>query len=90
SNATDYRIGYDCTNFYVPADMVVDCGQLTDLNFTGRPTLVMDNCTASPTVNYEDVFTAGSCASGGAIQRIWRVQDEAGNTTEKIQSHQFG
>jgi gliding motility-associated-like protein len=71
--------------FTVPADIVVDCGQLADLNFTGRPTMVMDNCTAVPTVNYEDVFTAGSCASGGAIQRIWQVKDEAGNKTEKIQ-----
>lgn len=72
--------------FTVPADIVVDCGQLTDLNFTGRPTMAMDNCTASPTVSYEDVFTTGSCASGGVIQRIWRVRDEAGNTTEKTQN----
>lgn len=80
-----YVLDSEPPSFVVPADITVDCGEVADLAVTGRPTMVLDNCDTEPEVNYEDIFSAGSCASGGAIQRIWRVTDEAGNTAEQIQ-----
>lgn len=71
--------------FIVPADLTTDCGDIADLSVTGQPTMVNDNCDAEPEVTYEDIFTAGSCESGGAVQRIWRVRDAAGNVNEQTQ-----
>ncbi|MEM6697181.1 MAG: HYR domain-containing protein, partial [Bacteroidota bacterium] len=48
-------------------------------------TMVMDNCDTDPEVTREDIFTTGSCESGGAVERVWRVTDQAGNVTEQIQ-----
>ncbi|MEL6719063.1 MAG: HYR domain-containing protein, partial [Bacteroidota bacterium] len=72
-------------SFVVPADIMVDCGEIGDFSVTGEPTMVMDNCDDDPEVTHEDIFTAGSCESGGAVERIWRVTDKAGNVTEKTQ-----
>ncbi|MEM9885113.1 MAG: gliding motility-associated C-terminal domain-containing protein [Bacteroidota bacterium] len=71
--------------FVVPDDITTDCGDIADLSVTGEPSMVMDNCDNDPTVEFEDIFTAGSCESGGAIQRVWRVSDDAGNVNEQIQ-----
>ncbi len=82
---TIYILDNEAPSFVVPTDVTVDCGEVVDLNITGRPTMVMDNCDTMPDINYEDVFSSGDCASGGAIQRVWRVTDDAGNITEQIQ-----
>ena len=71
--------------FIRPTDLTVDCGKVAELDITGRPTQVRDNCDNELTVTYRDIFSAGSCAAGGAIQRVWRVSDDAGNATEQTQ-----
>ncbi|MEM8525006.1 MAG: gliding motility-associated C-terminal domain-containing protein [Bacteroidota bacterium] len=72
-------------SFVVPADIMVDCGEINDLGVTGEPTMIMDNCDDDPEVTREDIFTTGSCESGGAVERVWRVTDKAGNVNEQIQ-----
>lgn len=68
--------------FDVPADMTVDCNEANDLNITGEPTNVMDNCDAEPTVTFSDVVVDGLCADDRTIRRTWKVTDVCGNFTE--------
>lgn len=68
--------------FSVPADITVDCDQANDLNVTGEPTNVVDNCDPEPVVSFSDVVIDGLCADDRTIRRTWRVTDVCGNFTE--------
>ena len=68
--------------FTVPADITVDCSESGNMNLTGMPTNLMDNCTTSLVATHSDVVIAGTCLNSYTIKRTWKVQDECGNFTE--------
>ena len=68
--------------FTVPADTLVDCSVAEDLDVTGRPTEISDNCDADPMVTHSDVIVLDPlCESKYTIRRTWSVTDQCGNTT---------
>lgn len=73
--------------FVAPPDITINCNDVNDLDRTGRPSNVQDNCDTDPEVSIptEDI-TQGSCPNNYVIRRTWRVQDECGNFSEKIQT----
>lgn len=71
--------------FVVPGDITVDCNEANDLNVTGEPTDVVDNCDPAPMVTFSDVVIDGLCADDRTIRRTWKVTDVCGNSTESDQ-----
>lgn len=62
-----------------------NCNHNDDPSVTGNPTDVDDNCDPTPDVTYSDVDAPGSCMGEVIITRTWKVTDDCGNKTEKIQ-----
>lgn len=73
--------------FTAPADITITCDEVNDLDRTGRPNGVQDNCDEDPeiSISLEDVIQ-GDCPNTYVIRRTWRTQDKCGNFTEKIQT----
>ncbi len=75
--------------FTVPADITIykdeNCEHNDDPSATGNPTDVDDNCDPSPAVSFSDVDAPGSCMGEVIITRTWKVEDDCGNKTEKVQ-----
>jgi hypothetical protein len=76
--------------FTVPADITIykdeNCNHNDDPSVTGNPTLVNDNCDPTPDIAYSDVDVPGSCMGEVIITRTWKVTDDCGNKTEKVQT----
>ncbi len=74
--------------FLPPPDIVVDCGQEDNLDITGRPQQLTDNCTPSEdltAVISAEIVIAGSCANSYTVRRTWELVDQCGNTTSHVQ-----
>ena len=73
--------------FTVPADTLVDCSVAEDLDVTGMPTDIMDNCGAGGyTPAFSDVVIPDPlCAGKYTIRRTWEVADECGNVSSQEQ-----
>ena len=56
-----------------PPDIVIGCGESDEPDNVGHPT-ASDNCSA-PTIGYDDLLTAGSCANEYSIVRTWAAED---------------
>ena len=75
--------------FTVPEDITLcrdengDIVVTTDL--TGEVTDAADNCTAEPTVEWNDIKTEGTDAEDIVITREWTVTDDCGNMTSAEQ-----
>ena len=81
--SVDHKINPD---FDVPADTALVCNAL-DTAYTGWP--VITSCIdGEPSISYQDqIIDNGDCADTTiAIIRTWRVEDQAGRFTEKIQN----
>ncbi len=65
-----------------PADVTVECDQLTDPANTGTATAI-DNCDDSPGITYSD-SVSGSCPM--IITRIWTADDESDNASFCVQT----
>ena len=72
-------------DFTVPADTTVDCQFAGNLDVTGRPTGLADNCDPNPKITFSDVSSNVICANIYAITRTWTAEDTCGNTRSKIQ-----
>ncbi|MEZ4907784.1 MAG: HYR domain-containing protein, partial [Saprospiraceae bacterium] len=74
----------DCTapQITCPSDLTVECGEDVDAIVATWDATVTDNCTTSPTVNKEFVYTNVNCCSGASRLYLFTATDEAGNTAE--------
>ena len=72
-------------SFNVPPDITVDCSQADDLNITGIPTNVMDDCDPDPDVDFTDDIFPDTCPNSYLVRRKWKVTDRCGQFTEIIQ-----
>ena len=75
--------------FTVPAAITIykdeNCEHNDDPSETGDVTDAADNCDPDPVVTYSDVDAPGSCMGEVIITRTWKVTDDCGNATEKVQ-----
>lgn len=75
--------------FTVPAAITIykdeNCEHNDDPSETGDVTDAADNCDPTPTVTHSDVDAPGSCMGEVIITRTWKVTDDCGNKTEKVQ-----
>jgi len=66
-----------------PANILVNCGQQSNLNVTGQATAT-DNCAGAVSLTSTDTPPTFNACSG-SIQRRWTATDAAGNTASCIQ-----
>ncbi len=64
-------------------DMFVGCTEYQNLDITGRPAGVSDNCDSKPLISFQDVKSGDGCEYH--IFRTWKITDVCGNKNEKIQ-----
>jgi hypothetical protein len=57
------------------------CNADTSVAATGFPTMVVDNCAATPTVTYTDSELTFSCEGSYSFTRTWRVVTDCGNVS---------
>ncbi len=71
----------EAPDFTPPADITVDCADANDLEITGQPTDVTDNCDVSPEIGMSEVVipSPGGCPNEYTIRRTWTVTDACGN-----------
>ncbi|MEZ5041353.1 MAG: gliding motility-associated C-terminal domain-containing protein [Saprospiraceae bacterium] len=72
-------------SFVAPPDITVNCNQANDLDVTGRPSNVQDNCDPMPVATFSDVVVDGLCADDRTIRRTWKLTDVCGNFQEHDQ-----
>ena len=78
--------------FQRPRSLEINCTEdYTDLDVTGRPTAVGDNC--APADELEVTFTDNVISDAGCndrlfVRRTWRVTDPCGNTRASVQEIQ--
>lgn len=76
----------DAPTFTVPANLTIVCGaNKDDLNLTGRPTNMNDNCANEVFPLYTDDLN-NLLGCNGYILRHWMVEDDCGNITTKVQT----
>lgn len=68
-----------------PPNITVDCGDAGNLNITGQPSGLDDNCSSAPFLQRTDVIVPGTCDNDYTIERTWIIRDECGNFVEKLQ-----
>ena len=68
--------------FTVPDDITVDCSQANDMDITGMPTNVFDNCDMELDTSFTDIIGSQTCEFEYIIRRVWAVTDDCGNFTE--------
>ncbi len=81
-------IDTEAPTFVVPPDTIISCEYRDSLSITGQPSLVQDNCDATPTASFTDLVIGGNCVTGEAIDtimRTWQVVDACGNISEAVQ-----
>ncbi len=69
--------------FTVPADITVECVDISNLVLTGEPQDVSDNCDENPDLSYEDKEVGEGCTFH--IFREWKVIDASGNSYTQTQ-----
>lgn len=74
--------------FTAPADVPVGCSEDFDnLSITGDVFDEADNCSSGLQAIYNDLFeNTFSCDTVYTVQRLWKVTDDCGNMTTKIQN----
>jgi gliding motility-associated-like protein len=81
-----YVVDNEAPSFIAPANITVRCTEVNNLNITGRPSQVSDNCDPNPAVRIaQEVVTQGDCPNNYQIRREWQVSDACGNVSEKAQ-----
>lgn len=69
-----------------PADITVDCANVGNINITGVPTMVNDNCdTLAYYTQLPDTLVTGSCDHSYELRRPWLITDACGNYIEGLQ-----
>ena len=67
-------------SFTPPAAILdVDCTEYLDLDVTGRPTNLIDNCGGPVNLSFDDDITPGDCPGNFTVRRRWRIFDACGN-----------
>ncbi len=66
----------------VPADVTVECASIPE----PATVTATDNCDSSPTLNYIESRTDGSCPSDYTLTRTWSATDGCGNQTIATQT----
>lgn len=70
--------------FVAPFQVTLEClGDLDNLDLTGRPLFVSDNCEVSDTSYTDEVTQVDDCIY--SVRRSWTVSDRCGNTATKEQ-----
>ncbi len=75
--------------FQIPPDVTVSCADDSDIAFEATPTMQQDNCTSFSNLITElvsETVIAGACDNNYVVERVWRVEDECGNSTSGIQT----
>jgi hypothetical protein len=67
-----------------PADVTVECDQLTDPSATGEATAT-DNCDSVPAVTFTDSVSSGQCPQESVTTRTWTATDTCGNSASANQ-----
>lgn len=79
----------DTPDFIRPVDINLRCTQDPfDLEVTGRPTSLTDNCTPLSKLDIaftDEVISIGSCENRFDVQRTWQLTDACGNSRIQIQ-----
>ncbi|MFK8163859.1 MAG: gliding motility-associated C-terminal domain-containing protein [Lewinella sp.] len=79
----------DAPDFTRPANINLTCLQdPSDLDFTGRPSELSDNCSPSDAlaVTFVDqIIGAGLCQNSFDVERTWTVTDLCGNSRVRVQ-----
>ncbi len=92
SESIEYTVKIDgeAPNFTVPADTEVNrnnqCSYDASPSVTGNPTNITDNCDANLMATYNDEIQPNGDNCQLVIKRTWKVQDNCGNKTEKVQT----
>ncbi|MEK7831200.1 MAG: hypothetical protein AAB401_08955, partial [Acidobacteriota bacterium] len=69
-----------------PADVSIDCDDVLNINLTGQPSNLTDNCdTLVQDSLVADLVLSGACPNSYVIQRTWRVEDACGNSIDSVQ-----
>ncbi|MBK9013343.1 MAG: hypothetical protein IPM82_04295 [Saprospiraceae bacterium] len=69
-----------------PADLTVDCANVGNINITGVPTMVSDNCdTLAFYTQLPDTLVAGSCDHSYVLKRPWLITDACNNSLQGLQ-----
>ncbi len=72
--------------FTPPADtLYVDCTEVSNLNITGQPTNLADQCETLINTFYQSDITDIVCANTYTLKRTWYVQDGCLNTDSFLQ-----
>ena len=70
-------------DFIAPPDMLVGCTDYQNLDITGRPMNVIDNCDTDPLVIFTDEKIGDACQYH--IFRKWKISDVCNNSIDTIQ-----
>lgn len=70
-------------DFDVPEDITIGCTETEDLNITGIPQNISDNCYDNLDITFEDEKNSGNCTYH--IYRTWKLKDACGNEVSKTQ-----
>ncbi len=65
-----------------PASVTVSCSQLVPAVPVQTAT---DNCGVPVIVDFSETTSSGGCANNYTVTRTWNVQDDCGNSTQRVQ-----
>ncbi len=69
-----------------PADITVDCANVGNINITGVPTMIGDNCdTLAFYTQLPDTLVAGTCDHSYILKRPWVITDACNNSAFGLQ-----
>ncbi|MBI1225771.1 MAG: T9SS type B sorting domain-containing protein [Bacteroidetes bacterium] len=69
-----------------PADITVDCADAGNINITGIPTMISDNCdTLAFYTQLPDTLVTGSCDHSYVLKRPWLITDACNNSVQGLQ-----
>ncbi len=69
-----------------PADLTVDCASVGNINITGVPTMVTDDCDMMAFyTQLPDTLVTGSCDHSYVLRRPWLITDACNNSIQGLQ-----